>query len=187
MIVKEVTENNKKVVIYHDDDPINPRSFDTLGKMVCFHGRYDLGDEHDYNHKDYRGWNEMKDDIVKKEDVVCILPVYLYDHSGISVSTKPFGCTWDSGQIGWIYATKKNVKERYAVKKVTKKIEERVEISLMHELKQYDCYLTGDMFRYEVYDVTKCDNGYHEDFHFVESASGFYDLDECLNDAYQYI
>ena len=36
-----------------------------------------------------------------------ILPLYLYDHSGITMSTGPFSCPWDSGQVGWIYASKK--------------------------------------------------------------------------------
>jgi hypothetical protein len=39
--------------IYVDDDPENPREhYDHLGKMVCFHRRYDLGDKHDYSDLD---------------------------------------------------------------------------------------------------------------------------------------
>jgi len=36
-----------------------------------------------------------------------ILPLYLYDHGGITMSTGAFSCPWDSGQVGWIYAPKK--------------------------------------------------------------------------------
>jgi len=36
-----------------------------------------------------------------------ILPLYLYDHGGITMSTNPFSCPWDDGgQVGWIYASK---------------------------------------------------------------------------------
>ena len=35
------------------------------------------------------------------------LPLYLYDHGGITMSTNPFSCPWDDGgQVGWIYASK---------------------------------------------------------------------------------
>ena len=35
--------------IMDDSDPMNPREEnDNLGKMVCFHRRYSLGDKHDH-------------------------------------------------------------------------------------------------------------------------------------------
>lgn len=34
------------------------------------------------------------------------LPLYLYDHSGISISTGSFSCPWDSGQVGFIYVAR---------------------------------------------------------------------------------
>lgn len=30
-----------------------------------------------------------------------ILPVYCYEHSGMTIKTGPFGDPWDSGQAGW--------------------------------------------------------------------------------------
>jgi hypothetical protein len=33
-----------------------------------------------------------------------ILPVYMLDHSGVSISVRPFGDPWDSGLAGCIYA-----------------------------------------------------------------------------------
>ena len=38
------------VLIHRDETPIDPiRDFDHPRHMVCFHSRYKLGDEHDYN------------------------------------------------------------------------------------------------------------------------------------------
>ena len=37
-----------------------------------------------------------------------MLPLYLYDHSGITMNTTGFSCPWDSGQVGWIYAFKED-------------------------------------------------------------------------------
>ena len=40
-----------------------------------------------------------------------LLPLYLYDHSGITMNTTGFSCSWDSGQVGFIYASKARFKE----------------------------------------------------------------------------
>ena len=50
---------------------------------------------------------ELKDIQEKVSTKIIILPLYLYDHSGISMKTTPFSCQWDSGQVGWIYVEKK--------------------------------------------------------------------------------
>ena len=35
--------------VMYDDEPLNPRTdYDNFGKMVCWHSRYNLGDEHDF-------------------------------------------------------------------------------------------------------------------------------------------
>jgi hypothetical protein len=133
-------------------DPDDPRQYDNLGKMVCFHGRYSLGDKHNYNSHDYNGWEEMKSCIVKKEDVLVILPLYLYDHSGITMNTTGFSCPWDSGQVGWIYATKKDVKEWYGLKRINKPYIDKVREILLGEVKAYDRYLTGEHEYEEVED-----------------------------------
>jgi len=34
-----------------------------------------------------------------------VLELYLYDHSGITMSTGAFSCPWDSGRVGYIYCS----------------------------------------------------------------------------------
>jgi hypothetical protein len=47
-----------------------------------------------------------------------ILPLYLYDHSGISMNTSGFSCGWDSGQVGFIYCERSRfIKETGYTKK----------------------------------------------------------------------
>jgi len=38
----------KTAVILRDSDPINPREWDNVGSMICWHSRYNLGDTHNY-------------------------------------------------------------------------------------------------------------------------------------------
>ena len=35
--------------IIQDVDAEDPRNWDNLGTMICFHRRYSLGDKHDYS------------------------------------------------------------------------------------------------------------------------------------------
>ncbi len=192
----------KTVVITPDPDPINPRDpdyMDNVTKMVCWHGRYRLGDDHDFKTPhDFAAdmvnshvrpeavftamkngelpcfrltekegayavealvglvpgketwepmdWKVSKDmEVIEgeasfdmEEDIldycsaeemlqlcakhgdVAILPLYLYDHSGISISTGSFvgrahHAEWDSGQVGYIYLDKKTAMEELAI------------------------------------------------------------------------
>lgn len=144
--------NGKTLEVILEDYPQNPREDDNLTKMICFHGRYSLGDKHNYNHKDYGGWAEMKKAIIKKEKSKVILPLYLYDHSGITISTSPFGCQWDSGQIGWVIVTKDKINEAYKVKRITKKDIEKATNSLLAEVERYDQYIRGEVYGYRLLD-----------------------------------
>ena len=125
----------------------------------------------------------MKKDIMKRENVGVILPLYLYDHSGITISTTPFNCKFDSRQIGFIYIRKdtlfENFKGRYINgsyfnKILTKKIKETFIERLVNELKCYDQYLNHEVYSYEI-----VRNGEHER---IEYCGGYYTIEECLND-----
>jgi hypothetical protein len=144
-------ENEKwKLEIVNDTHANSPREDVDyhIGKMVCFHNKYNLPKEIEINHNDFDGWNEMEKHLKKEFDF--ILPIYMYDHSGQTISTTQFGCKWDSGQIGFIVTNKAIVRKMYMVKNVTKKIAERVLIDLVAEIKEYDQYLTGDIYGFEV-------------------------------------
>jgi hypothetical protein len=174
--------SNYLIEVIQDESPESPREWDNLGTMICFHGRYNLGDKHDYRSGDYSGWDEQRKDIEKKENACVILPLYLYDHSGITMKTSPFGCNWDSGQVGWIVVSKEQVRKEYNVKRINKELIEKVTKVLEGEVKTYDQYLTGDIYGYKISKVTECDFG-HEHKEEVDSCWGFYGEDECMTEA----
>ena len=80
--------------IIQDEEARNPREDfeESYSKMICFHNRYDLGDKHSYT-------KEELTTMIKSGDYI-YLPLYLYDHSGITMNTTGFSCQWDSGQVG---------------------------------------------------------------------------------------
>jgi len=103
-----------------------------------------------------------------------ILPLYLYDHSGISMNTSGFACPWDSGQVGYIYATPEMIRKEYGGKITTKAIREKATKLLRDEVETYDQYLTEDVWGAVVEDI------YGEE---VDSLWGFYGSDYAKEEA----
>jgi len=169
---------NKEYTIHieQDTDPQNPRiECDQLGTMVCFHKRYGLGDKDTgYRAEDFSSWDELEDAISKEHDPAVLLPIYLYDHSGITINTSGFSCPWDSGRLGLIFAAKRKICDEFGWKRLTKKRLERVETYLRNEVETYDQFLTGDVWGF----VIKDEQG--ED---VESCWGFYGRECCEKEA----
>lgn len=157
-----MTEEYKtyKINIVNDDTPESPRGeWENFGKMTCFHNRYKLGDKHDFNN------SQEVEKFLKKENAI-YFPLYLYDHSGITMSTTPFSCPWDSGQIGYIYVLPEDIKKEFSCKKITKKIKDKVIRILESEVEIYDQYLTGEVYGYQIID---------KDNNEIDSCYGFYD------------
>lgn len=212
--------------VMYDDEPLNPRTdYDNFGKMVCWHSRYNLGDEHDfedtnellkslardsvepdalislvrsgkvegvkleYNQSD-GGWTVSEyDDYFKKwfttffegsmadnkqdifEDILntlpdqlfyalaseknLILPLNLYDHSGLSMSVSSFigraqHAEWDSGQVGWIYATADSIRAEYG--NCSAESVEKAKALLKSEVETYNYYLSGQCYGFRLYE-----------------------------------
>lgn len=164
-IVKEVKSEKGSLKIYLDNCPEDPRNWDNMSKMVCFHRKYNLGDDHNYKVGDYSGWHELAEAIEKDYDIAAMVPLYMYDHSGITISTTPFSCPWDSGQIGWAFITKDVIRKEFGMKRVSAKAKERALEVLLAEIQVYDEYLRGDVYGYTLED----ENG-----DLVDSCWGFY-------------
>lgn len=152
-----------KLEMHSDDDPGNPREqWDHVGTMICAHRSYNLGDEQ-VDTSYYEDWVEIIKDKTLPEDVV--LPLYLYDHSGISMSTSSASFRafdshgWDWGTVGFIYVTKEQIDKEWNGDR------DKAEEYLRGEVAEYDQYLTGDVWGYVVED---------EEGNLLDSCWGFY-------------
>lgn len=216
------------VTVEFDNDPLDPREqYDNFGHMICWHRRYNLGDNHGYDspeeflselvhdntgnaerkkiiadvkrgeyegmkleyNRSSREWKlNVYCDFLKKwftectfdaplensldlvfdaiienmsmdalvsiaEDLVVILPLYLYDHSGITMNTTGFSCRWDSGQVGWIYATKYEIRKEYG--KLTEDTIDAARRLLVAEVSEYDSYISGQCYGFRLYEDGK--------------------------------
>jgi len=154
-----------KIEIRQDEYAESPREWDNLGKMICFHGSYDLGDKHELSSSDFNSWGELEEFIYKEYNPLIVLPLYLYDHSGITMNTAGFHCPWDSGQVGFIYVPKENVRKEWNVKRISPELKEKVKKLLISEVKNYDSYIRGDVYWYSIID----ENG-----NTLDTLSGFF-------------
>ena len=128
---------------------------------------------------DWRAAAKMADEAISKRmwkilDKAVMLPLYLYDHSGITMRCSPFSCPWDSGQVGYIYATPDMIKREYKCKNITKRVREKVAELLKSEVETYDQWLTGDIWCICVEDM------YGE---VVDSCCGYYGNEYAMKEA----
>jgi hypothetical protein len=187
-IYKEATMEDIRVEIIYDRDGVsNPRTnFDNLATMVTSHRRYDFGDK-SFDTSKYNGWSEvLKGECGNLKDII-YLPVYLYDHSIQRLSTESFigratHAEWDSGQIGWIYVTKKRAREELCVKRITKEVKKRILDTLKAEVELYDLYVSGEVYGVKVVQLDEDGNEETSD-----SCWGFYGDDLVNSGMAEYI
>lgn len=135
---------------------------------------------HDYAH------SKLSERIQEEFDRQYIsLPLYLYDHSGISISTGSFSCPWDSGQLGLIYVSKDKIRQDYGIKHVTKAWADKIRGYLKDEVETYDQFLTGDVWGFQVFEVPEGVDPEEEidELEEVESCFGFFGEEDAEEEA----
>ena len=160
----------KTLTIETDDLCGSPRGgWDNLCKMIFIGNSSHLGDKHNF-HETYDSFEAHQEHIEKQLDVAFITPVYALVHGGMTISTTPFSCPWDSGKLGWVVMTKQTLRENYGVKRITKKLIEQAMIHVECEVKTLDSYIRGEVYWFKIED----ENGDE-----VDSCGGFYgDIEE---------
>lgn len=134
-----------------------------------------------------RAWNSASDAVCKRvkqwrdaalaealaKDHI-ILPLYLYDHSGITMSTSSFSCPWDSGQVGIIHCTMAKARDEWGEKHnpgiTDEEIRKKAIACLVAEVKTYNDHLTGNVYGY----VAEDENENH-----IDSCWGFFPDHDC--------
>lgn len=158
--------------VEHDDVVDSPRtSMDNLSHMVCWHRRYDLGDKHSFADTDeLTDWLKEQED---QGDKVFCRPLFLLDHSGLSISTHDFNDRWDSGCVGAVYVLKFELeKAGFTFKDNWENVAKGI---IEDEVEMYDQYLRGDVWGFRLFEIDG------DDLEEVDSCWGFYGDDPHLN------
>ena len=169
----EKTIGKYKIEVLHDEHPFNPREDDNLGTMVCFPKH--LGEPHEYEFNDYTSYEEMGADIARRENAGVILPLFILDHSGITINTTGYSCPWDSRQLGWIFISKEKMRYEYSYKRFSQKLKKRVAEYLKAEVETYAKYHEGDAWGYRITDT--------ETEKEIEACWGYFGDEYCMEEA----
>ena len=185
--VHEETFHGHQIKIYHDEDTESPRDWSTFASMICWHRRYTLGDDHSFHEpRDFlcdlaecSGETELSYDrlmgLAARRAV--ILPLFLYDHSGLAMNTVGFHCPWDSGQVGYIYVRLEDVRKEFGLTRISSKARLRAEDLLRSEVATFNDYLGGRIYGFTVEkdgeEIDACWGflGGYEDYCLIEARS----------------
>ena len=137
------------IKIHQDEGDFNPRENDNICEFHCSHRRYNLGDE-GFNYQNREDCIEAVKERERNGDIV--LPLYLYDHSGITISLSPFQCPWDSGQVGFVVIPRKTMLEEFGGKIFTKALKIKSLEIAQCEVIEYDSYLRGEVYGFVIDD-----------------------------------
>ncbi len=150
-----------QIEVHLDEDAVNPRKeWDNLGKMVCFHSQYNLGDKDDITKEELL-------ETVKRKDVLS-LPLFLLDHSGLAMRTGRFyedSGGWDTSMVGFIYIEFLAIRKEFSSRLVTKKLRSKALGILEAEVSVYSQYLSGEVYGF----IIKNPRGKE-----IDSCWGFY-------------
>lgn len=205
------------VVIGMEEDAefADPRDNDNISTMVCWHPDYALGDEQltteegrgavkrdhhgsastlfqtERGRTDFRDMRVVERYLRFARGAVAILPLYLLDHSGISMSAgsntvgrgdtacggsdawgNPRG--WDTTMVGFVYTTAERIEELcggpregdefYCPSDWKGTPREWIVEQLRNDVREYDAWLRGSVYWYDVKDA---------DGKTVESCGGY--------------
>lgn len=188
-----------------DECAESPREWDNVATIVSKGGNWDISDEGwrmnaeefaEFLHKkldkkcpEIKGLKDI-DHIVNcgnaKSYIVC-KPIYMYDHSGQTISLSPFGCRWDSGCCGYIFVFKDKILKEFPGTN-DDNWRDKAEEVIKSEIDIYDDYIQGSVYGYR---LEECHTVEHKDlvtgaiwtsteYELVDSCCGFYG--DCSSD-----
>lgn len=164
MQVDQETYRGHTIVIKYDEDPVNPcQEDDNICVIHTAHRRYNFGNQ---NHNSLESIQQAEKEARTNGDI--ILPLYMYDHSGITISLHPFGgqlpqghAEFDSGQVGVVIVSRKNMLEAFNKKVFSETLKKKSLEIAEAEVDALDHYLRGSVYGYIIDDEDSC-GGYHE-------------------------
>ena len=170
-VIETIEYRGHKIEIFPDMSPESPREWDNICVFHIGHRHYSFGDE---NYNDYESIKAAEKETKRNGDI--ILPLYMFDHSGITISLSPFSCRWDSGQVGFVQIPRKTMISEFGKKIFTQKLKKRALEIAQHEVSELDSYITGEVYGFVIDDDKDSCYGYLGDIKYcIEEAKNSVD------------
>jgi hypothetical protein len=196
-----------RVKVVYDEDSVNPRDDSDcwVGTLLTWHRKYDWSDECDerssdpfdtmirlvqkrdrFFNADDEKWDCFVGDALRHEvqrlmeKYYVTVPVFMYEHSGVSLSTAPFSCIWDSGQIGFIFADKLDRMLENTATEWTDDLQKKTIGLLESEINILDQYVSGQVYGF-ICEETEEEEPDERDWDYSAECYGFYGDDPKSN------
>ena len=189
LFLKDPDGNLYKLEIGYDDYPKSPREWDNICTIVSSaRGDWNIADK-GFSFKTHEECMSFLD-----KPNTYFLPIYMYDHSGQTISLSSFNDPWDSGVCGFIFVTKEQMqKAGYDVSDDDKWYTEAANI-MAQEIETYDKYICGETYSFILYKAIKVDHQSEDgqkwstiEYEIEDSCAGFYGSDLQTNGILDYI
>lgn len=163
---------NLKIV--NDNDAECPlRAWDNYFSFLSCHRRYYTESKfktiydnanNSFSQDDFDSLDEIEA-FLSKQGYIWV-KVYMYSHSGDTISTAPFGCHFDSGVFGYLYATREQILDAFGGKRLTAELKRKALEGMESFVNEtWDAYISGEVYGYQILD---------EEDEIVDSCYGFY-------------
>lgn len=162
--IETFTHNGKTVEILADFDgsAANPRECCNLGTMWTQERRHNSpdalpvrGNVFESVAREFGGEAHHESNAKALDRGAIWLPLWKYEHGGAAyraAESNPFRCPWDSGQVGYVFAKKEDVRKEYGVKRITPAIRAKVLDVLRAEVETYSQWANGEVYGFRVLD-----------------------------------
>lgn len=152
-------ENYGVVRVFKDENPVDTtEDLMLLGKIIGF------------DSDDYLITPESKKQIrqiLSRNDVIS-MPLF-YTPKGIYTQSQ-----LEERLSGCIYISHDEIKEHLGVSEITDDVVDEVIMELFATVEMFEMKITGNVYKYEIYDETG---------NLVESVGSFYDVDSCITES----
>lgn len=155
--IEQVEYKGYRISLYQDSDSENPRSWDNLGTMLCWHRNYSIGDEKPAHLSDPEDALTWAQDAAKNGEIVMLM-IRGYDHGRLSIRAYgsgvapdyPFNDYWDSGWLGFIYATRERILDEFSAKRMTPALKTKVAGILAAEVDTFNAWGNNNVVGYVI-------------------------------------
>ena len=180
--IKYGKKQSERLEIVTDESCESPREWDNLTVIVTLKNNHNtIGD---FQVNDSEELREM----LKDHKAKYAMPLYVYDHSGISLKCfedksmvgYPYNDQWDAGCIGMVYTTKKLLKDNGLDKYPKDKVIDQMKA----EIETYSHWCNGECYGFVLSKLSKCDKCDQSNDKEIDSCYGFYGWNHDMNGLY---
>lgn len=172
-------EGKIRARIYYDDSflTIDDHLPSRITKFIVTDGAADRGCPQDV--KPFKNEDTGSDDFDETPFAFWI-PLYMLDHSGVRISTRPFNDPWDSGCCGFVGVLKEDIENQYG--DLSDASVSCARAVMLEEVKIIDALFRGEVYSYAIDQFEHCESCGKSGWELIDACGGFVGNPKLVHD-----